>query len=387
MQSLGRQGIPVWVLSESGRGVADFSRFCGRSVAWRGRSEVGRVEFLLRTAEREGLDGWVLIPTRDDTVALCARHREALAQLFRVTSAPWEIVRRVLDKRELQRLGEEIGVPVPRTWKTTHGSVSNVRCEFPVIVKPAVREELNVLTASKAWRADDRAALVALYERARSVVPEDEILIQELIPGDGSNQLSFAALASDGEVRCSVTARRVRQYPMDFGRASTFVETIDDDAVRAQATRVIAALGYSGLVEVEFKRDPRTDEAKLLDVNARLWGWHTLGRRAGVDFPFLLWRLAQGDLPEPCSGTVGTRWVWPIADIPTAVSEMLAGRLGPRDYARSFRRPLDLATLTLDDPLPALLEMPLMAFARLRARQRRGAASVDALHSSPSVAT
>lgn len=51
--------------------------------------------------------------------------------------------------------------------------------------------------------------------------------------------------------------------------------------------------------------------------------------------------------------------MWPAADVPMAVRELRARRLGPREYLANFRRPLDLATLAWDDPLPGLVEIPL----------------------------
>lgn len=39
---------------------------------------------------------------------------------------------------------------------------------------------------------------------------------------------------------------------------------------------------------------PRSGVLKLLDVNLRVWAWHTLGKRAGIDFAYLLWRALNG---------------------------------------------------------------------------------------------
>ena len=36
-------------------------------------------------------------------------------------------------------------------------------------------------------------------------------------------------------------------------------------------------------LEIEFKRDIRDGRPKLLDINARAWGWHSIGARAGVE--------------------------------------------------------------------------------------------------------
>jgi D-aspartate ligase len=365
VQSLGRHGVEVWVLHQARRGVADFSRYAKRSLRWPAGSPGAQVCFLLELAKRHGLEGWVLFPTHDETVALCARHWGTLARVYRMTTLPWDIVKYAHDKRHTYRLAAEIGVPYPTTWELGDVDIHRTDYSFPAILKPAVKERANALTLVKGWRVDDRPSLLARYRQALELLPAGELLLQEFVPGGGGAQLSFAAIASDGEVRCSLTARRVRQFPMDIGRASTYVETVEDPHVRSLAQRIIGRLGYSGLLEVEFKRDPRTDEPKLLDINPRLWGWHTLGRRAGIDFSFLAWRLAQGRAVAGRQAPPDIRWVWPVADIPMALGEIIGGRLGVAEYLRSFRRPVDFATLTLDDPLPGLVELPLYALGRL----------------------
>jgi len=368
IQSLGRHGVRVWVLHGASRGVGSFSRYAERSLRWPDGDEDARARFLLELGERNGLHRWMLFPTRDDTVAFCARRHAELAEVFTVSTPPWEVLRPAHDKRLTHRLAAEAGVPFPRTWEPDPESIEELDCRFPVIVKPAVKDVENRLTVDKAWRADDPESLATRYHEAAALMPAEQILVQELIVGDGREQFSFAALASEGQPIASLVARRTRQYPMDFGRASTFVETVDDPQVQALGRVVIEAMAYTGLIEVEFKRDRRSGELKLLDINPRIWGWHTIGRRAGIDFPQLLWRLFQGDLVPDTNGRANVRWMWPAADLPTAAREILARRLGPREYLRGFRRPVDFATLTLDDPLPALVELPLQGGIVLRDR-------------------
>lgn len=369
-QSLGRHGVRVWVLHETSRGVGSFSRYAERSVHWPEGDEDARARFLLELADRSGLHGWVLFPTRDDTTAFCARKRDELAEAFTMTTPPWDVLRLAHDKRLTHRLAAEAGVPFPRTWEPGPDGVEGLDCSFPAILKPAVKDAASQLAADKAWRVDDRASLVARYREALEQMPAEQLLVQELIHGGGRNQFSFAALASEGQPIAWLVARRTRQYPMDFGRASTFVETIDAPEVAALGTTVIEAMGYTGLVEVEFKLDSDRDELKLLDINPRVWGWHTIGRRAGVDFSLLLWRLVHGDLSTSIVGTPGVSWMWPAADVPTAAREILGRRLAFSEYLRGFRRPVDFATLTRDDPIPGLIELPLQAVIALRKRQR-----------------
>ena len=124
--------------------------------------------------------------------------------------------------------------------------------------------------------------------------------MQELIPGGGSQQFSYCAFFRDGEAVGKMVVRRRRQHPLEFGRASTYVESVDIPILEELSERFLRAIDYYGLVELEYKLDPRDSQYKLLDVNARTWGYHSLGARAGVDFSYMLYADQVG-LPVPVS--------------------------------------------------------------------------------------
>src|SRR5207249_5434492 len=132
----------------------------------------------------------------------------------------------------------------------------------------------------------------------------------------------YAALCREGRPLASLVAQRTRQWPMDFGRASTYVETVEAADVEECARRVLAALRFDGIVEIEFKRDTRDGRLKLLDINPRVWGWHSLGRAAGVDFPYLLWRLLRREQGDGRRGRAGGRRVRALSDLPVAFGEL-----------------------------------------------------------------
>lgn len=361
VRSLGRRGIPVWVVVDEHR-IAATSRYARRRLQWPQADDAGRVAWLLDLAETCGLQGWALFPTGDVTTTLLAQHRSALSERFLVTVAPWEVIRWAQDKRLTYRLAADLGVGCPWTWcPGDRAAVAAAACTFPVILKPAMKERINPFTYAKAWRVEDRDALLARYDDACSLVPAGSVLIQEVIPGGGELQLSYAALCLDGRPLASIVARRTRQYPMDFGLSSSYVEAIDRPDVEEPARRLLAAMRITGLVEVEFKQDPRDGQLKVLDINPRIWGWHTLGRRAGVDFSYLLWRLVHGEPVAQVRATAGFRWVRAVTDVLVAASEIRHGRMTLTGYLRSLRGPIEPAVFAIDDPLPALLDVPLLA--------------------------
>ncbi|HLH22469.1 MAG TPA: ATP-grasp domain-containing protein [Chloroflexota bacterium] len=364
VRSLGRRGIPVWVLDDE-RSIAAVSRYTRRALPWPTDAGCQR-DYLLALAKQHRLDGWVVYPTRDETVGLLAREHAALAERYRLATPPWEITRWAYDKRLTYQLAAESGLAAPWTrYPANRDEVAALDCQYPVILKPAIKEHFYRHTHAKAWRVDDRAALLARYDEACALLApdeRDEIMVQELIPGGGEAQFSFAALCHDGAILASLVARRWRQHPMDFGHSSTYVETIQLPGVAAAGTALLAAMRYSGLAEVEFKRDPRTDRYKVLDVNARTWGWHTIGPRAGVDFPYLLWRLLHGQPVPATRGRPGVRWMRLLTDLPTALLEIRRGRLAPGAYLRSLAGRPTPSVFQVDDPLPALLELALVPY-------------------------
>ncbi|HEV7640860.1 MAG TPA: ATP-grasp domain-containing protein [Gaiellaceae bacterium] len=357
VRSLGRRGVPVWVLRHGDDRLAGMSRFARRTLPL-----VDGTAFLLDLCRTHRLDGWTLFATGDETAAFVARHHDELAACFRLTTPPWAVTRYAYDKRLTYPLAESLGLDVPRTWYPRDGAdVAAIDCAFPVAIKPAVKDGFNRLTAAKAWRVDSPDELRARYEEACTLVDPETLMVQDVIPGGGSEQLSYAAVCDAGRPLAALTARRTRQFPMDFGRASTHVETAHLPDVEEPARALLEHIGYTGLVEVEFKRDPRDGRCKLLDVNPRVWGWHTLGARAGVDFAYLAWRLARGETVPASTPRPGVRWTRLSTDLPTVLQEIRRGRLSVRDYLRSLSGPREHAIFARDDPLPGLLELPLLA--------------------------
>ena len=158
-----------------------------------------------------------------------------------------------------------------------------------------------------------------------------------------------------------VVCRR-RQHPLQFGKASTFVETVDVPILEDLSERFLRACKYYGLVEVEYKLDSRDGKYKLLDVNARTWGYHSLGARAGVDFSYLLYADQVGLPVAHCRSGPGISWVRMITDLPAAFMAILGREIDLKTYLRSIKDCKVEAVFSLKDPLPGLVEILLLPY-------------------------
>ena len=367
-RSLGRHGIEVCAVATDANQEARSSRYVKRLLPWESGTDDPAGQ-LLDLVERHDLAGATVFACDDSTVLLLGQERDRLAERLVVTCPSWETMRWAHDKSLTDKLAESLGIPSPRTWVPDGPqALDDLPVQFPAILKPASKTGPAPLVADKAWRVDDPAQLRTRYAEALRDMPAGSVMVQEFVPGDGTHQLAYAALCQDGRVLASLTACRLRQNPIDFGRASTHVRTIQDESLAETGQRLLREIDYSGLVELEFKRDPRDGHDKLLDINTRLWGWHTLGPRAGVDFPWLAWLQAHGELVPEAHARPGVRWVRMRTDLPVVAREIRARRLSPVRYLASVRPPLAGAVFALDDPLPAVMGVPRLAARTLRAR-------------------
>jgi predicted ATP-grasp superfamily ATP-dependent carboligase len=363
VRSLGKMGVPICVIDDE-HSISRFSRYTTHGIRVPDlRQEGPTVETLLRVGRSLNLQGWVLFPTRDEIVAALARNRSVLSETFRVPVPDWKTVQWMLDKRNTYELAQQLNIPFPKTWSPlTEEAIDQIDSPFPLVLKPAIKEHFFYATKAKAWRINSRAELHLMFRRASQLTGASEVLIQDMIPGDGRQQFSYCAFFKEGKAIGSMVTRRRRQHPHDFGRASTFVETIDLPALEALSSRFLRNINYYGLVEVEFKLDPRDGQFKLLDINARTWGYHALGTHAGVDFPSLLYRDQLSRPVETCRGRPGVSWVRLLTDVPTGLLDVAAGRLPLADFWRSLRNYHIEAVFNSEDPVPGLVEFALIPY-------------------------
>jgi D-aspartate ligase len=367
VRSLGRQGVPVCVVDDE-YSISKFSKYTTHALKIPNlRDERTAVSALLELGRRLELQGWILFPTRDELVAAFARYRSELSEIFRVPTPDWEVVKWVWDKRNTYSLAKALGIPTPMSYRLDDiDDCSKVDSLPPFAIKPAIKEHFVYATKAKAWRADSHDELHSMVQKASEFMDPSELIIQEVIPGGGNQQFSYCAFFRDGRAVGSMVVKRRRQHPLQFGRASTYVETVDIPLLEELSERFLKAVNYYGLVEVEYKLDPRDSQYKLLDVNARTWGFHSVGVSAGVDFPHMLYLDQIGQPVVSSKGQPGIGWVRMTTDIPAAFFACLGGDLDLWSYLRSLKNCSTEAVYSTEDPVPGLVEMLLVPYLAIK---------------------
>jgi predicted ATP-grasp superfamily ATP-dependent carboligase len=352
VRSLGRRDIHVTVGGSSRYTTASLSKYCRGRVKYVSPETDGPgfVSSLLEVVKRGRYD--VLMPVTDYVPALLADHLEEFSEYTRVAMPPRDIFLRSHDKKQTVRLAQRNGIPCPRTiFVTDLGQLEDVR-DFPVVIKPMTKTQWRNGRAviTKVEYARDAAELREKYAALHSLSPFP--MLQEYIPGESGYGVN--ALCRRGEPRAVFTYKRLREYPLTGG-ASTLRQGIIHPVMTDIALRLLKAMDWDGVAMVEFKIDSRDRGPKLMEVNGRFWGSLALPIAAGVDFPYLLFRLVtEGDV-EPVlrySTRVKARWLLP-GDLLWLAAALRArpDRIATLRQFFDFRNEV-LDVFAWDDPLP-----------------------------------
>ncbi|PON16462.1 ATP-grasp domain-containing protein [Candidatus Entotheonella serta] len=361
LRSLRGHGVPTFVIDHEhciSRYSRDLQRFAKAPSPFHMEAYV---DFLMTLAQRERLEGWVLLPINDAVVHVMATYKARLETCYRTPTPDWQITQRVYVKAQTYQLAEKHGIPAPATWyPQSEAELVGLDIPFPAVLKPSIRDHFYTKVKTKAFRVNDTDELVRVYRRMCQVIDPSEILVQELIPGGPDQLFSFTPFFKHGQSLAWVMGRR-RQHPMDFGHASTYVERVEIRELKRIAETFLKAVDYYGIAEVECMQDPRTGAYKLIEVNPRFWGWHSLAIAAGVDFPYLLYRDMIGEPVAPVKVPLTElKWVRLLTDMPTVGRELVAGRMSWQSYRQSMRGRKAWAVWSQRDPLPFLAEVAMI---------------------------
>ena len=367
VRSLGERGVEVTVLDDHGEGhLAAKSRHCHRYLDT--PLDASSSQWWLDVLSKEGA-GAVVFPCSDVGLEFLARNRLDLVNAGCLPiEADGDALITALDKEATYRRARALGISAPSTVRIRTSddlalAVSDL--EFPFGVKPASQHRF--------WEALRRnpALFAAWLDHPKGVVLDDkeqllrlveplvelgiEVLATEVVVGPDDNYCSYYTyLDASGLPLFHFTKRKPRQYPIHFGQGTYHVTKWLPD-VADVGLRMCQGLGLRGICNVEFKRDSRTGELRLIECNARLTATDALERKAGLDLPWIAYTRAIGTTDVVASEFKDGLCQWvPLLDLKALVAYRRAGELTTTKWITSLARRQSFATFDLGDLGPSV---------------------------------
>lgn len=297
VRSLGQEDAEVHVGSHLRTALSFYSKYASRSFLYPNpvlsRSFINTMETVNHIQDYD-----VILPVGNETWMNFAT-MGSKELLRKVPMPPRHSYLIACNKVRTFQFLRDKGIPIPKTILPTDPKAELADLPYPAIVKPCFGSG-NVRIVKTA-----REALMFHKTRRR-----DSFAIQEYVRGTG---YGFFGLYNKGRLRAFFMHKRIRESPPSGGPSSA-AESVYDARLLELGSRTLNLLDWHGVAMVEFKRDEKTGEFKLLEINPKFWGSLDLAIAAGINFPYLAAQMViSGNVDAPRTYN-SVRFCWPLPD-------------------------------------------------------------------------
>jgi predicted ATP-grasp superfamily ATP-dependent carboligase len=319
LRSLGKRGIPVTVTAEHKNVQSYYSKYCRDFMIYPSARLDVRLfaRSMIRYVARNHFEA--LFSMGDLTLWPISKWRGEFERHVKLALPAHSSVEQSFNKLHTIQLAKKIAVPVPETfWIRNVDQLRSIsaRMHYPAVIKPRfswfwISDKTTSEFNLRPEYANTAGELVCKYMAIHEKSPFP--LIQEYVPG---SNYSVAVLCKDSRVKASCFIKVYRADPV-MGGNSTYRETIEPDMrMMHSVSKLMEALDWNGLAEIEFRLDKRDSTPKLMEINARCWGSMQTAIEAGIDFPNLLYKLVtEGSVQDSNNYKIGVKSRWLSGDI------------------------------------------------------------------------
>ena len=353
---LGSVKIPVIWLDSSSKQIGFSSKYCiGKKCPDPQDSEKEYIDMLLEIGEKLGIKA-ILFPIGDIEVYSLLKNKKVLEKYFLYPMADLDVTDNFLNKRLFYNSLEELNIEYPKTFfpkKISDLKEIEKKISYPCFIKPSYSASFVVDFKTKMFFVKNSNQLNNYFKKAKS--KNHDIMIQEIIPGDSNHIYGFNGyFDKKSKLNGCFTSRRIREWPTKAGCAC-FVEEFDVPELVEILDKIIKKIKYFGIIDSDFKKDPRDGKFKLLDINPRFWMQISLPARCGINLPYISYMETLGkNVKKISSSKKNIKWIFMIDDIRSARYSISKGDISITNWLSSLIGKKEYAIFNINDPLPLL---------------------------------
>lgn len=380
LRTFARNDIKTILINNKHLDIVKFSKYLKKYIVFKKMNEpIELKKFLINLAEVEKLNDWIILPTEDSVVYTLSKYKSELEQYYKIPTPKWDIIKYTYDKKLTYQLAEKLGIPIPKTFYPKDiDDVINIseNVDFPCLLKPSVMHRFYNLTGKKLLKVDTKNEMINSYKTMAQLIPPSEILVQEVIGGNSKNPISFGCFMTK-DLLSWVMIIKKRMIPIDFG-VGTYNETIKIPELKELSLKILNEIGYSGLCEVEFIKDPKDQTYKFLEINPRSWLQITITNQTNKPLIPLVYYYYQNKIDKLNKIIMDNteefhhvKWIHFWQDLYVSLIEILNGNLNVNEYLETFKGKTEYAVESWDDPLPFMFEPWLYCISSIKKKLKK----------------
>jgi len=313
-RSLASKGIKTYVGDISKITMNRFSKFTYKTFCYPNFYVDPKkfINFIISYCVKEGIQ--YVIPTHEEGF-LTSKYQHIFKEANIKTLLPdFEKIKIAHKKDKCSTLAKQLGVPTPETiYPKTIGDVLH---SFGLYNGNIVIKYLNTNSAKGVF-----------YPKSEEEIKKFEkdigkFIVQERVKGRG---YGVSLLFNKGELRAIFTHRRI-QEKISTGGTSTLRESTQNSLLEEYACNILKYLNWNGVAMVEFKYDEERKKGWFIEINPRFWGSLALPYMAGVDFPYLVYKiLKDGDVEPVFNYKKGVKVKWILGSVIAFLTGLMKG--------------------------------------------------------------
>jgi len=288
IHSLAKKGLEIHVGSYRRNCPGIFSRFPKKRYIYPSpfESEDAFIEEIINILKQENYKVTIIFGEHNANVL--TRFKNELEKFTILPINDFDKYIKCRDKKNTLKMAQKIGVPTPKTYFPDEMGIENIAetITYPAVLKP--NESFGARGITYPVSSEE---LIALYRQTKEEYGECHV--QEFIP-PGGGQFK-AEIFHDKNMRLIgwCVYEKIRFYPPKGG-SSTFNRTVDRPDILKLGAKILQEIGWFGIGDCDFIGDPRDGKPKLMEINSRITRSIRICTLAGVDFPYMLYKLATG---------------------------------------------------------------------------------------------
>ena len=286
--------------------------------------------------------GWkdaIIFDTNDDVSVALSKNKSILERHFKIPTPEWDTLKKLINKTETYKIAAECDVPHPKTVlpKST-AQLHEIKKEiaFPCILKPFIGHRFFTEFGQKNFKINQFDELISKFELC--LKSGHEMMLQEIIPGPDSNIYQcFLYVNEAGYTSTAFHIRKIRQNPPQFGVARVAISEALIPELTDWTTRILRQIRFTGLVHSEFKKDPRDNTFKLIEINGRLSRSNWLATHCGVNLPWIAYMdLTEKKNVEISAYKKNVYWIEILKDISNSMLHHRKEDIAVMDYIHPY---------------------------------------------------
>jgi predicted ATP-grasp superfamily ATP-dependent carboligase len=367
VRNLGRKNIPVIWINYKKNYIGYYSKYCRGITSPHPRYKPHEyVDFLIKIGEQQTQKG-VLIPIGDIELQIILENEESLQKYYHIINSKFETTKILLNKKIFYETLQKYDIPHPKTFfpeNTKKVKEIQEKINFPCIVKPIYSAPFVLDFKTKLFQANNKEELIHFFQKSNS--RNHEMIIQEIIPGDAKYMYGLNAYYDKNfKPRAVFMYNRIREWPQGFGNGC-FIQKADIPQIQEITNLLMEKIKYFGIIDAEFKKDPRDNRYKLIEINPRCWMQNSLPTVHGANLPYIAYMDAIGQkLEQQPIINKDSKWVFMLEDIQSSLYSISKKELSFKDWINSHKGKKEYAIFSKDDPLPFLIFLAKSIFTTL----------------------